>query len=50
VKLYVFSEGGPDQIVNSTPLSGAVEQSTATASVVFPPGFSRGFVRAVWTP
>lgn len=50
VKLHVFSEGGPDQIVNSTPLAGTAAQSTATASLTFPPGFSRGFVRVTWTP
>ena len=50
VKLHLLSEGGSDQIVNTSPLAGTAAQSTATASVVFPPGFSRGFVRAVWTP
>ena len=48
VKVHVFSENGADQIVNAAPLQGTLAQSTATASVVFPPGFSRGFVRAVW--
>ena len=48
VKVHVFSENGADQIVNATPLQGTLTQSTATASIVFPPGFSRGFVRAVW--
>jgi hypothetical protein len=50
VRLHVFSEGGADQIVNASPLVGTLAQSTATASVVFPPGFSRGFVRATWMP
>lgn len=48
VKVHIFTENAGDQIVDSTPLQGALEQSTATASVVFPSGFSRGFVRAVW--
>jgi hypothetical protein len=48
VKVHVFSENGPDQIVDSSGLQGTLTQSTAIASVVFPPGFSRGFVRAVW--
>ena len=48
VKVHVFSENGADQIVNATPLQGTLPQSMATASIVFPPGFSRGFVRAVW--
>ena len=49
-ELRLFSEGGADQIVQTSPLDGTAAQSTATASVTFPPGFSRGFVRAVWTP
>ncbi len=50
VQLFLYSETGSDQTVNSGPLSGTLELSTATASVVFPPGFTRGFVRARWTP
>jgi hypothetical protein len=50
VKLHIFSENGADQIVDSTPLAGALALSNATASVVLPPGFSRGFVRATWVP
>jgi hypothetical protein len=50
VRLQLYSEGGPDQIIDSSPLSGTPELSTATASAVLPPGFSRGFVRATWTP
>jgi len=46
----VFSESGPDHIVDSTPLAGILALPTATASVVLPPGFSRGFVRATWAP
>jgi len=50
VKVHIFSEDGADQVINSTPLQGTLEQSTATASIVFPSGFSRGFARAVWRP
>lgn len=49
VKLYISSENAPDQTVDSLPLAGTLASSTATASVVLPPGFSRGFVRATWT-
>ena len=48
VKIHVFSENGADQIVSAAPLQGTLAQSTATASIVFPSGFSRGFVRAIW--
>jgi hypothetical protein len=50
VKLHILSENGPDITVDSTPLvlvDGTL--SSATAEVTFPPGFSRGFVRASWT-
>jgi hypothetical protein len=50
VQVYVTSESAPDQVVNSTPLAGTKQKSTATANVKLPPGFSRGFVRAAWTP
>lgn len=50
IKLNVLSESGPDQVIDSTPLAGALANSTATASVVLPPGLSRGFLRAMWTP
>jgi hypothetical protein len=54
VKLEVFAENATDntvvnQVVDSTPLAGSSALSTATASFTFPPGFSRGFVRATWT-
>jgi len=49
VKLYISSENAPDQTIDSLPLAGTLATSTATASVVLPPGFSRGFVRATWT-
>jgi hypothetical protein len=50
VRLHVYSENGPGQIIESTPLAGTLAQSTATASVVLPPGFSRGYVEAKWMP
>jgi hypothetical protein len=50
VQLYVISENGPSQIVDSTPLAGAAAASSATATVTLPAGFSRGFARAVFTP
>jgi hypothetical protein len=51
VYIHVLSEAGNDQIVESSSgLEGTRQKSTATANVKFPPGFSRGFVRATWTP
>ncbi len=38
VKLHLFAENGPDQIVDSTPLAGTVALSTATASITIPLG------------
>ncbi len=48
VKVYIFSEDGSDQVIDSTPLAGTLEASTATATVKFPIGFSRLFARATW--
>jgi hypothetical protein len=50
VVLRVMSEAVADFVVISTPLDGTQQSSTATASVTFPPGFSRGLVRATWNP
>lgn len=50
VKLVVIPENGTDQEVDSSPLVGTLQQSTATASVTLPPGFSRIYPRAKWTP
>lgn len=50
LRLQIISEASPDFTVDGTPLAGTVELSTATATVTFPPGFSRGFVRATWDP
>ncbi len=49
VRLRISSENGVDQTIDTTPLAGSVALSTASASAVFPTGFSRGFVRATWT-
>jgi hypothetical protein len=48
-KLTVFSESGADQVINGTPLAGTLQSSTSTATVTFPMGGSRGFVKATWT-
>lgn len=50
VQLYAYSENGPDLIVNSTPLTGTFELSTATIVATLPSGYSRVFVRSDWTP
>lgn len=50
LQVRVMSEASPDFLVNSTPLAGTLQLSTASADVTFPPGFSRGFVRATWSP
>jgi hypothetical protein len=47
--LTVFSESGPDQVITCTPLVGSLQSSTSTATVTFPSGGSRGFVKATWT-
>ncbi len=48
VTLTIFSENGPDQTIQSTPLAGTLATSTATASVTLPSGFSKGFVKATF--
>jgi hypothetical protein len=49
VKVHLFSLEGPDQFIDSTPLMGvSAADSTATAAVTFPAGFTRGLVRAKW--
>ncbi len=50
INVSLFSESGEDQLLTSTPLSGTVAASVAEASGTLPPGFSRVFVRASWTP
>ena len=49
VTLFIFSENGPDQTITSTGLTGTVANSSATASVTLPSGFSRGYVKTTWT-
>jgi len=41
-------DGNPDQSVTTTALAGTLASSTATASVTFPQGVMRFFVRAIW--
>jgi hypothetical protein len=48
-KIYIFSEAGPDQVINIGPLTGPDQTlTTATANITYPPGGSRGFVKATW--
>ncbi len=48
VDLIVYSESVSIQTTVSTPLVGSFDQSTATANLLFPPGFSRGWAHATW--
>lgn len=48
VELHLFSDNGADQIVLCPPLSGSLENASTTVAVTFPPGFTRGYPRAVW--
>jgi hypothetical protein len=48
VKVQLFSLEGPDQSIDSTPLVGTLKDSTATATVTLPAGFTRGYARAKW--
>lgn len=51
LRLHVTSEGttgSADQVVSSSPLTGTLANSTATASVTLPQGVSRFYVRATW--
>lgn len=50
VHLTLTPETGAIQTVDSTPLAGTFESSTATATVTIPHGFSRFSVQASWTP
>ncbi len=49
ITLHVFSDNNTDQSVQTTPLQGTLQLSTATATVTFPSGFSLQFVKATWT-
>lgn len=44
--LVFYSDNGPDIAISSTPLQGTLAASTATATVTFPPGYTRGIVTA----
>jgi hypothetical protein len=46
VNLLFFSDNSPDMTAASTPLAGSLAASTATATVTFPPGYTRAFVSA----
>ncbi|MBE7557671.1 hypothetical protein HS125_01455 [bacterium] len=50
VQLRILSQGGADQVWTTNPLAGTVANSVADASGILPPGFSRCFVHATWTP
>jgi hypothetical protein len=50
VQLTITSEDGTVQTVDTTPLAGTLESSTAGASFTFPHGFSRIFVQASFGP
>ena len=54
VTLQVFSQTPTDlntvNVTTTAILAGTLQLSTATAQFTFPYGFSRGFVRATWTP
>jgi hypothetical protein len=47
-QILIYSELGPDQTVPCSALQGTLQQSTCTASIAFPTGGSRGFVKATW--
>ena len=50
VHLTITPETGSAQTVDSTPLAGTLELSSATAVMTIPHGFSRFLVKASWTP
>jgi hypothetical protein len=47
--LFVFAENGTFQTVQTSPLTGTLQSSTATASVTFNPDLSLGYVKATFT-
>lgn len=49
ITLHVFSDNNTDQTVQTTPLQGTFQSSTATATAAFPSGFSLNFVKATWS-
>ncbi len=54
VTLQIFSQTPTDlntvNVTTTAPLVGTLQSSNATFQFTFPYGFSRGFVRATWTP
>ena len=48
LQLYLFSEVGTDVVLNTAPLAGTLQISTATVQATFQPGYPRGFVRGNW--
>jgi hypothetical protein len=50
VELQCFSENGQNQTIKTSPLTGTLEHSQATAVASFPKGPSRCFATAEWTP
>jgi hypothetical protein len=49
LKLFIYSETGPDQVIDVPALQGTLQQSTSTVNIAFPQGGSRGYVKATWT-
>lgn len=47
-QLTIVSESGADQEIEFPPLQGSLEESMSTATVMFPTGGSRGFVKVTW--
>jgi hypothetical protein len=47
--LFVFAENGTFQTVQTSPLAGTLQSSTATANITFQPDLSLGYVKATWT-
>jgi hypothetical protein len=49
VTLNIVSDNLTNQTVQTTPLAGTLQSSTATATVTFPSGYSLNYVKATWT-
>lgn len=48
VKLWITSEGGADQVVDTTALAGTLSSSSASATATLPAGVSRLIAQAKW--
>ncbi len=48
-KLVVYSVDGPDQLIELPPTTGLLKNASASVNVLFPPGYSRGYVTANWS-